>query len=262
MWDQWIAMFMEKSDNVWHISYFDLTVRMILAVLLGGIIGLEREWSNHAAGLRTHIMVCVGSASIMLLSIYGFSEFVNELNVRVDPARLAAQVISGIGFLGAGAILRNGLTISGLTTASSIWVVAAIGLCVGAGFYYVSILVTILVFLVLQVLNRWEKKMKRTRTDNEMTVLVRNQPGILGKIAAELGEHGILITNVRMSPRGRKRDNDENELTQFVFRVRNGKMIEAIDRISAMPGVESIVMSSQQDIKPPNPGGKNQTLEG
>lgn len=106
---------------------------MVLAAVLGGLVGMEREWNNHAAGFRTHILVCLGAATIMLLSIYGFSQFVNEANVRMDPARLAAQVISGVGFLGAGAILRNGPVISGLTTAASVWVVAAIGLCVGAG---------------------------------------------------------------------------------------------------------------------------------
>lgn len=121
--------------GLWNISYVDLSLRIVISLLLGGLIGLEREWHNHAAGFRTHILVCVGSTMIMLLSIYGFGDFSNEYNVRMDPARLAAQVVSGIGFLGAGAIIRNGSSISGLTTAASIWVVAAIGLCVGAGFF-------------------------------------------------------------------------------------------------------------------------------
>lgn len=104
------------TASVWEITHLELALRMILAVVLGGLIGIEREWSNHAAGFRTHILVCLGSATIMLLSSYGFSQFVNEGSVRMDPARLAAQVISGIGFLGAGAILRNGNMIKGLTT--------------------------------------------------------------------------------------------------------------------------------------------------
>lgn len=96
-------------------------------MLLGGLIGFERERSNHAAGLRTHILVCLGSTLIMLLSIYGFSDFVDEINVRIDPARLATAVITGIGFLGAGTILFTGKSITGLTTAASIWVVGPWG---------------------------------------------------------------------------------------------------------------------------------------
>lgn len=120
--------------NPWVIDQVHITIRLVLALFLGGLIGFEREVSSHAAGLRTHILVCVGSALVMLLSMYGFSAFVNEVNVRLDPSRLAAQVISGIGFLGAGTIIFNGRSITGLTTAASLWVVAGIGLAVGAGF--------------------------------------------------------------------------------------------------------------------------------
>src|SRR5690554_5987686 len=94
------------ETGLWEISYLDASLRILLSLVLGGLIGLEREWHNHAAGLRTHILVCVGATIIMLLSIYGFGDFAGEFNVRMDPARLAAQVVSGIGFLGAGAIIR------------------------------------------------------------------------------------------------------------------------------------------------------------
>ena len=133
---------------------------------MGGIIGWERELSNQSAGFRTHILVCVGSALIMLLSMYGFADYAYEANVRMDPARLAAQVISGIGFLGAGTILRNGLSISGLTTAASLWVVAAIGLSVGAGFYLPSIIATSIVFTNLFILNRVEKRVFKSKRFN------------------------------------------------------------------------------------------------
>ena len=112
--------------NPWVIDQLHITIRLVLALFLGGLIGFEREVSCHAAGLRTHILVCVGSALVMLLSMYGFSAFVNEVNVRIDPSRLAAQVISGIGFLGAGTIMFNGRSITGLTTAASLWVVAGL----------------------------------------------------------------------------------------------------------------------------------------
>lgn len=100
-----------NMNGIWHISELDLMLRVFISAGLGGLIGLEREWSNHSAGLRTHILVCIGSTVIMLLSMYGFSGYIGDESVRMDLARLAAQVISGIGFLGAGAILRNGSTV-------------------------------------------------------------------------------------------------------------------------------------------------------
>jgi putative Mg2+ transporter-C (MgtC) family protein len=187
-------------SNVWYISDLGITIRIFLAAFLGGLIGLEREWNNHAAGFRTHILVCIGSASIMLLSIYGFSEFVTETNVRMDPARLAAQVITGIGFLGAGAIMRTGSNVSGLTTAASIWVVAAIGLCVGAGFFYCAALSTVLVVLSLFVLNKWEKHLMWHRRKHDVIIKIYDRPGSLGSIATKFGEQGIQIVNLKMLP--------------------------------------------------------------
>src|SRR5699024_4744058 len=107
--------------------------RLLVALVLSGIIGFEREWNNHSAGFRTHILVGVGSCLMMLLSLYGFLNFIDAYdNVRFDPARIPSYVISGIGFLGAGTIIVYGGTIRGLTTAASIWTVAGIGLVVGA----------------------------------------------------------------------------------------------------------------------------------
>lgn len=149
--------------NPWVIDYGEMTLRLALALVLGGVIGLEREKSNRAAGFRTNILVCLGSCLIMLLSMYGFSAFADEPNVRMDPARLAAQVISGIGFLGAGVIIFNGFSITGLTTAASLWVVAAIGLAVGAGYYYPASVTTFLVLFSLLILNKIEKKWIRAK---------------------------------------------------------------------------------------------------
>lgn len=95
-------------ESPWYISESEILIRLVIALVLGGIVGFEREQHRHAAGFRTNILVCVGACLMMLLSIYGFSDFVNEWNVRVDPARLAAAVITGVGFLGAGTILFTG----------------------------------------------------------------------------------------------------------------------------------------------------------
>lgn len=138
----------------------DLVAKIGLAVLLGGAIGLEREMSGKPAGLRTNILICVGSALLMDLSI-GVS---TTDGIRVgDPARLAAQVVSGIGFLGAGTIMQARGAVLGLTTAATIWIVAAIGLTVGAGHYYEGGAAAILVTLVLAGLGNVEKKLLRAR---------------------------------------------------------------------------------------------------
>lgn len=191
---------MTTVSSVWQISHLDLIIRMVLAVVLGGLIGLEREWNNHAAGFRTHILVCLGSATIMLLSEYGFSDFVNEPNVRIDPSRLAAQVVSGIGFLGAGAILRNGSVIKGLTTAASVWLVAAIGLSVGAGFITGALVCTFLVLISLYLLNKWEKHFLRHRRTHEIEIMINEHPGFLSLVASRFGEQGIHVTNLKMMP--------------------------------------------------------------
>lgn len=167
-------------DSPWFIDNTHILIRLLVSMLLGGLIGWERERSSHAAGLRTHILVCVGSTLIMLLSVYGFSEFVNETNVRIDPARLATAVISGIGFLGAGTILFTGKAITGLTTAASLWVVAAIGLAIGAGFYFASITATVLVLLNLWVLNIVELRYIRRSKAHSITV-----EGISGVLTLE-----------------------------------------------------------------------------
>jgi putative Mg2+ transporter-C (MgtC) family protein len=184
--------------NPWIIEPLTLSIRLVLALVLGGLIGFERERNGHPAGFRTNILVCLGSGLLMLLSEYGFSQFVSEPNVRLDPARLAAQVIPGIGFLGAGTILRNGMNISGLTTAATLMVVAAIGLCAGAGFYYPAILSTGLVLLSLWVLNNVEKKYFRDKRNHSMKISAESRAGTLGLISSILDHKGIDIRKIIM----------------------------------------------------------------
>ena len=129
--------------------------RLILSVLLGGFIGLERQIHQRAAGLRTHILVCLGSALIMLTSLYIFDIYKNVANL--DPARIAAGVITGIGFLGAGTIFRQKDQVMGLTTAASLWAVSAIGLAVGCGFLSAAFVTTALVLVILFVIRKFER---------------------------------------------------------------------------------------------------------
>ena len=134
-----------------------IILKIILSALCGGVIGIEREMHRHQAGLRTHILVCMGSTLIMLTSLYVFDIY-RDVNV-VDPSRIAAGVITGIGFIGAGAIIRYGRAVKGLTTAASLWVTSAVGLAIGCGFYLGAIFVTCCTFLVLLLLRKIEKKL-------------------------------------------------------------------------------------------------------
>lgn len=172
--------------NPWVIDHSIILVRLLLAVLLGGLIGFEREHHNHPAGFRTHILVCLGSSMIMMLSIYGFAEFVGEPNVRIDPARLATAVITGIGFLGAGTILFTGKAITGLTTAASLWVVAAIGLAIGAGFYFAAISATCLVVINLWVFNKVERRFLRSKKVRKLTIQAEASENLLGSVTERL----------------------------------------------------------------------------
>lgn len=124
---------------------YDLILRLIIAALLGGMIGYERERRGKTAGLRTHMLVCLGSSLITIVGIYGFSI------IGADTSRLAAGIVTGIGFLGAGAIIASGREVHGLTTAASIWVVSAIGIAAGTGLFLVAIITAILAVLILQL---------------------------------------------------------------------------------------------------------------
>jgi putative Mg2+ transporter-C (MgtC) family protein len=131
-----------------------VTIRLVLSLILSGLIGFERQWHRREAGLRTHILVCLGSCLIMLTSLYVFDIYSSKANL--DPARIAAGVITGIGFLGAGTIIMDRERVRGLTTAASLWVVAAIGLALGCGFYTAGLVTTLLTVFVLFFLRRIE----------------------------------------------------------------------------------------------------------
>lgn len=144
-----------------------IVVRILVAAILGAAVGLEREVHGRAAGLRTHILVCVGSALFMVTSIL-MSAYHGQTG-QVDPSRIAAGVVTGIGFLGAGAIIRSGSGIRGLTTAASIWAIAAIGIAVGAGMYVAAVVTTAVVVAVL-FLSRIEEKMELKSGRKKKTV--------------------------------------------------------------------------------------------
>lgn len=139
------------------ISHVELVFQLLLAGILGGLVGLERERKSWYAGLRTHMLVCIGATLIMIVSQYSFEKIVHTGLVVLDPSRIAAQVVSGIGFLGAGTILFWKNKIKGLTTAASLWAVAAVGLAIGGGLYLAAVVTTLLIVVTLALLKPVEK---------------------------------------------------------------------------------------------------------
>ena len=139
------------------ITDIDITIRLVLAAFLGSLIGFERERLLWAAGIRTHMLVSVGACLLMIVSAYGFQHALEMQHVILDPSRVAAQVVSGIGFLGAGAILLKGEVIRGLTTAASVWAVAAIGLAAGGGLFYAAAVSTVIILVILAGLKPLEE---------------------------------------------------------------------------------------------------------
>ncbi|MFD2672514.1 MgtC/SapB family protein [Marinicrinis sediminis] len=229
--------------NPWTIDSLELLLRMSLAVLLGGLIGFEREKSNQDAGFRTHILVCLGANLIMLLSMYGFSAFAEQPNVRMDPARLAAQVVSGIGFLGAGVILTNGITIKGLTTAASLWVVAAIGLAVGAGFYLAASFATLLSLFSLLVLNKVERKWLHPSKSSVLHIQsILGEEHQLEDIHRMMESHDIGVIDCGMKIEKKQKVPSEKQVVNYWFNIqgKNTSMMKLLDQLKNLGGIVEI----------------------
>lgn len=177
---------MEQGD-------WEMIGRLALAALLGGLIGLERETRRQAAGLRTHMVVSIGSCLVMLVSLYMWREVDPH---RADPGRIAAQVVAGIGFLGAGAILRYGVSVRGLTTAAALWTAAGIGLAVGAGYWKAGVAATGFTILAIFVFDKFEKAFLGGKSLRRFVVHAKDAAGIVGRIEALVERAGAAIKEV------------------------------------------------------------------
>lgn len=162
---------------------WNLILRLVIAALLGSVIGFDREKLAWAPGLRTHMLVCVGACLFMIVSAFGFKDILGTKAVVLDPSRIAAQVVSGIGFLGAGSILLRGEVVRGLTTAASLWSVAAIGLAVGGGLYIEAAAATVIILIILAGIKPIEERFQQRHKSHE--IVLEAQPGELSPAALE-----------------------------------------------------------------------------
>lgn len=235
--------FQDILKAVWESDILRLSLdgllKLGLAALFGGFIGYEREQSHRPAGFRTHILVAVGSALVMLTSTYIFEMYKEQSNI--DPARLGAQVISGIGFLGAGTILREGFSVKGLTTAASLWAVSCIGLAVGVGYYEGAIVATIVIYITLNMLKKFIIKGNAGKTlfieVEELSSIAMDIGGIIHKSGASLHSLEILYADTDEDKRLKK---TTVVLKALVF-AKNERTLDLItDTIRSIEGVKDL----------------------
>ncbi len=190
------------------LSWEEVFLRLVLAAAFGGAIGIERELRERGAGLRTHMLVSVGSALFTLASAYGFRDFLVHGGsvVRADPTRIAAQIVTGIGFLGAGAIIRQGLSVRGLTTAATLWVVAAIGLTAGAGYYSAAAITTAIALVSLWPLRILAFRMvARFRPETDRLLVQMPTGESPGPLIAKLEALGTQLQSLEISQEADRR---------------------------------------------------------
>jgi putative Mg2+ transporter-C (MgtC) family protein len=209
----------------------ELLARLLLAAVLGGAIGAERELNDQPAGLRTHMLLTIGACLFTLISAYGFGG-----GLRTDPSRIAAQVVTGIGFLGGGAIVRHGLTVKGVTTAASIWATASVGVAIGAGSYVLGIGGAVLVVATLFGLRRADEVLQRWGVSRE-EYLIEAVPGFDLERLAEVGRRE------KVALRGMEREEDDDAiritlLVKLPPRYRPARLLDALSQVEGVRQVE------------------------
>jgi putative Mg2+ transporter-C (MgtC) family protein len=224
------------------ISIYEIIIRLAVASLLGSMIGFERQRRDWAAGLRTHMLVCVGATLAMIVSAYGFIDVVNKPGIMLDPSRVAAQVISGIGFLGAGTILfmKNEM-VKGLTTAAGLWTVAAIGLAVGGGLYLPAFITTVIVLIILAVIKPIEQRIFNRNKFSGINLLVKHNQVNMQSIQDVLDKHELTIKEVRISLADETNDQVRVSIERLSAKSKGSlTVLEDLQKLDAITVVEFI----------------------
>lgn len=211
-----------------------MVLRLLAACIMGGIIGFQREYPGHRpAGLRTHILVCLGSALVMVTSEY----FRFVYGDSFDVTRIGAQVVSGIGFLGAGAIIKQGFNVTGLTTAASLWAVACVGLACGSGFYTGAIFATVLIYIVLQILKIAKLKFEKRAGEYGITVETDVDTNLIREISKSLENNGLIIKKVNLS----KNSSGKKQCIRYTVDNIEKMKISKIDLKRELKSIEGVI---------------------
>jgi putative Mg2+ transporter-C (MgtC) family protein len=230
----------------------ELVSRLVIAAALGSVIGFERGRLSWAAGLRTHMLVCVGSALVMIVSAFGFADVLGKPNIALDPSRMAAQVVSGIGFLGAGSILLRGEIVRGLTTAASLWSVAAVGLAVGGGLYTAAIAATLIILIILAGLKPLERRYISAKQRKRVTMVVARGSFTFGSLHETLGSSSERVDQFIVQQTGNGDDFDEIVMT--FSRVSQMEYEDICRRLRSVRGVKAFT-EENGDASPGSNGG-------
>jgi putative Mg2+ transporter-C (MgtC) family protein len=225
------------------ITDLDITLRLAVAALLGSIVGFERERLLWAAGIRTHMLVCVGSCLLMIVSAYGFQHALMMPHVILDPSRIAAQVVSGIGFLGAGSILARGQVVKGLTTAASIWAVAALGLAAGGGLYFAATISTVIILVILAGIKPIEEAYRARVQSCMLDVVAERDAFETVELKKLLGLRSGQIRRIVIKDSG---DGETQKLRIQLVRVSRNDIRLGSARLRHAPGVLSVDVLEQR----------------
>ena len=223
-------------------TWLDLTLRILAALAAGLALGMERDLRGHPAGLRTHLLVAVGAAVFTIAGAYGFADL--ERNVGFDPARVAAQVASGIGFIGAGAILRDGASVKGLTTAATLWLAASVGVLAGVGDFVLVAVTTVVVLGALVGLPYLRPSRWRGRRELEIRLRCTREPATLAAVLTRLRSSSIEIGGIDVRDRGPEEDRRIRIQLSAPRRLADGAIIQ---RLSGLGGVVSVAVRERSD---------------
>lgn len=224
-----------------ELSFYEILLRLGISTILGSAIGIERERLNWVAGMRTHMLVCLGSTLIMMVSMFGFADMVGKAGVELDPSRVAAQVVSGIGFLGAGTIFFwKKEILRGLTTAAGLWAVAGIGLAIGGGMYFAGIATTVFALGILAFMRPVERLIfrKQSLIRHSLILVIEQEKMTLRQLYDQLLEENVKIVEIKSS---KPDDPDAEDQLLEVFILGEGtRLLDFADAIRKEKGVVSV----------------------
>jgi len=232
--------------SIWQENYVAIALHLLIALAAGGIIGLERSYHGRPAGFRTHALVCVSSSMLMVMTVYQDTWFaaLSLEQANVDPTRMAQGIMTGIGFLGAGVIMKDGLTVRGLTTAASIWITAGIGIMIGVGFYFPAGIATALTLVVLSGFRWIERRMPIEFYANLTVAFARTGSLPERDLRALIERHGFIVANMNYGLTG---DGKTFEYQMVIHSPDRDKTRDLAEALNALPAVTAFRISPTGD---------------